>query len=184
MSDDKQQQEAPNAEKEEEHNEGKENASEQQQDMQIKISTTTSVTPSDNAIEPVVIEETITVDNFGATSKEEEDLTIKVRNAGDAFYDLVVSAVQKAKTVSVEKAKEIISKDLNPAAVAAKKDALDISTLGQSVEALARTFESIMTELRKQPYSDQVPLLTGYKKLLNEQIKVIDSRIHMTERLR
>lgn len=115
--------------------------------------------------------------------KEEEDLTIKVRNAGDAFYDLVISALEKAKTISVEKAKELVSKDLSPAAIIAKKDAQDIATVGESTENLARTFESLMTEIRKQPYSEQVNLLTGYKKLLNEQINVIDSRIRMTERL-
>jgi hypothetical protein len=81
----------------------------------------------------------------------------------------------------VEKAKEFISKDINPTAIAAKKDAQDIVVLGESVEGLARTFESIMIEIRKQPYSEQVRLLTGYKKLLKEQINVVISRIRMTE---
>jgi hypothetical protein len=40
-----------------------------------------------------------------------------------------------------------------------------------------------MTEIRKKPYSEQVRLLTGYKKLLKEQINVIDSRINMAKRL-
>ncbi len=41
-----------------------------------------------------------------------------------------------------------------------------------------------MTEIEKQAYSEQESLLTGYKKLLNEQMNVIDSRIRMTERLK
>ena len=81
-------------------------------------------------------------------------------------------------------ATEIISKDINPTAIAAKKDAQDIAVLGDSVEGLARTFESIMREIRKQPYSEQVRLLTGYKKLLKEQINVAVSRIRMTEKLK
>ena len=181
MSEEKQH--APSAEKED-HKEGKDDAS-KQEEMQVKVSTIPNKTTSqENAtIEPIVIEDTITVDKSDVTSKQEEDLTIKVRNAGDAFYDLVMSAIEKAKNISVEKAKDLVSKDLSPAAIAAKKDAQDISTVGESVESLARTFEGLMTEIRKQPYLEQVNLLTGYKKLLNEQINVIDSRIRMTERL-
>ncbi len=181
MSEDKQQ--TPIAEEKEDHKEGEDDAS-VQEDMQVKISTTTNITTSENTIEPVVIEDTITVDNFDVTTQAEEDLTIKVRKAGDAFSDLVVSAIERAKTISMEKAKELVSKDLNPAAIAAQKDAQDIATVGESVESLARTFENLMTEIRKQPYSEQVNLLTGYKKLLKEQINVIDSRIRMTERLK
>jgi hypothetical protein len=124
-----------------------------------------------------------TANNFHVMTQEDEDLTIKVRNAGDAFYYLVLSAIEKAKTISSQKVKELVTKDISPAAFAAKKDAHDISTLGESVEGLARTFESLMTEMRKQPYSEQVHLLTGYKKLLKEQINVIDSRINMVKRL-
>lgn len=182
MSEEKQQ--APIAEKkEEDQKESKDNASEQK-DIQVKVSTATNIPTSENAIEPVVIEDTITLDKFDVTSKEEEDLTIKVRHAGDAFYDLVSSAIEKAKNISVEKAKELVSSDLSPAAIASKKDAQDIAALGDSVESLARTFENLMTEIRKQHYSEQMNLLTGYKKLLNEQINVIDSRIRMTERLK
>jgi hypothetical protein len=41
-----------------------------------------------------------------------------------------------------------------------------------------------MTEIRKQPYSEQVNLLKGYKKLLKEQINVVDSRINMAKRIK
>jgi hypothetical protein len=117
------------------------------------------------------------------TQEEEEDLTIKVRNAGDALYDLILSAIEKAKILSAQKVKELTTRDISPAAIAAKKDARDIAALGESVESLARTFESLMTEMRKQPYSEQVQLLRGYKKLLKEQINVINSRINMAKRL-
>jgi hypothetical protein len=127
---------------------------------------------------------TTTTTNFHAMTDEEADLTTKVRIAGDALYDMVVLAIDKAKRKSVEKAKEFVTRDTNPAAIAAKKDAEDISALGESVEGLARTFESLMTEIRKKPYSEQVHLLTGYRKLLKEQINVVDSRINMANRLK
>ncbi len=155
------------------------------QEKEVEVSATVTRKHKENAIEPVISDDTsvTTTANFHLIIQEEEDITILVRRAADALYDLVIAAVEKAKRRSVEKTKEFISKDINPSAIAARKDAQDIAAAGDSVEGLARTFESLMTEIRKQPYSEQVRLLTGYKKLLKEQINVIDSRINMTERL-
>jgi hypothetical protein len=41
-----------------------------------------------------------------------------------------------------------------------------------------------MTQIGKQPYDEEVKLLTGYKKLLEEQINVINSRIDWSKRLK
>lgn len=190
---------APISEKEEEKREEAEvdddDASEQ--DMQIEVSKTTKAitTSQKNAIKPVVKEDnnnyyntttritTAAAADFHLMTQEEDDLMIKVRNAGDALYDLVLSAIEKAKTISAQKVKELATRDISPAAIAAKKDAHDIAALGESVESLASTFERLMTEMRKQPYPEQVHLLRGYKKLLKEQINVIDSRINMAKRL-
>ncbi len=177
--------------KQEEEEEDHEEYVASEQDRQIEASNTKTTIHQDNAIQHVVEGEntttntttTTTAKNFHLMTKEEEDLTVKVRNAGDALYYLVLSAIEKAKTISSQKVKELVTRDISPAAIAAKKDAHDISTLGESVEGLARTFESLMTEMRKQPYSEQVHLLTGYRKLLKEQINVIDSRISMVKRL-
>ncbi|MDQ3835332.1 MAG: hypothetical protein M3270_00140 [Thermoproteota archaeon] len=156
--------------------------------VRIEVSDTKVPQHEVHAIEPINKRENITTDsapaNFHLMTAEEEDLTMKLRNTGDAFYDLVTSAIERAKSISVQKAKEIAGGDLSPAALAAKEDARDIATLGESVEDLARTFENLMTELRRQPYSEQVPFLKGYKKLLEEQINVVDSRIHMAKRLK
>jgi len=188
MSEHKRQASIPEKEEDEKREEDDDDASEQ--NMQIEVSKTTEATTSqENAIKPVVEGDNnntttiTTATNFHLMTQEEEDLTIKVRNAGDALYDLVLSAIEKAKTIAAQKVKELTTRDISPAAIAAKKDALDIAALGESVESLARTFESLMTEMRKQPYSEQVQLLRGYKKLLKEQINVIDSHIHMAKRL-
>jgi hypothetical protein len=159
-----------------------------EQDKQIEVSTTQAPTHNEKAIKPVITRDhstanTTATTDFHAMTDEEADLTTKVRIAGDALYDMVMLAIDKAKRKSVEKAKEIATRDISPSAIAARKDAHDITALGDSVEGLARTFESLMTEIRKQQYSEQVRLLTGYKKLLKEQISVVDSRIHMAKRL-
>lgn len=162
-----------------------------EQDIQIEVSTAQAPRDQISAIEPTikrnnyrnpsnVSTDATANNNFSLTRDEETDITISVRNAGDVLYDSVLLSVDKTKRKSIEKAKEVATRDLNPAAIAAKKDAQDIATLGESVESIARTFESLMTEISKKTYSEQVRLLTGYKKLLKEQINVIDSRINMT----
>lgn len=50
------------------------------------------------------------------------------------------------------------------------------------VAGLATTFRDTITMIRDHPYGEQVRLLTGYKKLLEEQINVIDSRIRFVKR--
>ena len=170
------------------------NASEQ--DIQIEVSNVQAPMHQINVIELAIKRDnnsnaTTTVstgsatdNNFSLMRDEETDITTRITNTGDVLYDSVLLSIDKARRKSSEKAKEFITRDANPAAIAAKKDAEDISALGESVEGLARTFESLMTEIRKKPYSEQVRLLTGYKKLLEEQINVINSRINMGKRLK
>jgi hypothetical protein len=74
--------------------------------------------------------------------------------------------------------------DFNPSARIAAKDSADIAMLGPSIEGLARTFEDVMTGIRQESYDEQENLLTGYGKLLQEQISVIDSKIHYVKRLK
>jgi hypothetical protein len=61
---------------------------------------------------------------------------------------------------------------------------LDLTRLGPMVVKLARNFEDVMTNIRNQHHDDQVRLLRGYTKLLEEQFNVIDSRIHFVERVK
>jgi hypothetical protein len=65
-----------------------------------------------------------------------------------------------------------------------KKDARDIQNLGSNIEGIINVFEDIMTDIRKERYGEQQRLLVGYKKLLEEQINVIDARLKMAKRLK
>lgn len=116
---------------------------------------------------------------------DDEDLKIKALRAGDAVTDLVDSALDKAVDAVKTKANELVeSGTLDPGYAAAKKDSADIGRLGSLVTDLAATFEDTMTVIRDHPYDEQVKLLTGYRKLIGEQISVIDSRIHFVKRVR
>jgi hypothetical protein len=118
-------------------------------------------------------------------TREEEEITIKARRAGYAFQDLLSTILDRAKSAAKEKTEQLVkTAELGPGAISATKDAQDIATLGPMVVDLASNFEGVMTSIRQQPYDDQVKLLTGYKKLLEEHISVIDSRIHFVDRVK
>jgi hypothetical protein len=65
------------------------------------------------------------------------------------------------------------------------KDAHDIHALGTTrLEKLTADFENTMTEIENEPdYRMQEKQLTAYKKLLEEQMDVIDSRLKMVKRI-
>jgi hypothetical protein len=175
------------------HEEKRLGANASERDIRIEVSTVHApmhqITASELAIErnnnnkntTTVSTGTAINNNFSLMRDEESDITTRVRNAGDVLYDSVLLSIDKARRKSVEKTKEVATRDISPAAIAARKDAQNIATLGDSVEGIARTFENLITEIRKKSYSEQVHLLTGYKKLLKEQINVIDSRINMAK---
>ena len=130
------------------------------------------------------IERTHSGSDIHVMTKEEEELSIKARRASIALQDLITTAIDKAKAVAKEKTREIAKQtELGPSGMSAAIDAKDISHLGPMVEELARHFEGTMTEIRRHSYAEQADLLMGYKKLIEEQIKMIDARLHYIKRL-
>jgi len=119
------------------------------------------------------------------TKKEddEESLSMKAHRAEESVLDVVDAVGAKVGSFAKEKFGEI-DQSLNPNHTSAVQDSRKIEALGPMVEELARVFEDMTTMIHKVPYEEQVNLLTGYKKLIEEQIKVIDSRIGMAKRLK
>lgn len=119
------------------------------------------------------------------TKKEDanESLSTKAHQAEESVLDVVDAVGAKVGSYAKEKFGDL-EKSLNPNHMSAVEDSRKIEALGPMVEDLARVFEDTTTIIRKVPYEEQVDLLIGYKKLIEEQIKVIDSRINMSKRLK
>jgi hypothetical protein len=115
------------------------------------------------------------------TTPEEESVSAKAKEAGRSLKDLIYSLGKKTKEVTEEKARELKAQSVD---ISATSDARDIQHLGDDVERLVTVFEDTMTEIRKEPYDEQEKLLLGYKRLLEEQINVINSRLDMAKRLK
>jgi len=116
------------------------------------------------------------------TSIEEESVSAKAKEAGQSFKSLIEIVGKKAKDIIDEETKYIKSQAETD--IVAKKDAQDIQRLGTNVEGIIKVFEDIITDIRKQKYNDQEKLLIGYKKLLSEQVNVINSRLGMAKQLK
>jgi hypothetical protein len=116
------------------------------------------------------------------STEEEESVSTKAKETGQRLKELITAIGKKASVAVEEKTKEL--SEMNASDIGAAQDARDISVLGSEVEVLITAFEDTMTQISKQPYDEQVKLLTGYKKLLEEQINVINSRIDWSKRLK
>lgn len=114
---------------------------------------------------------------------DEESLSTKAHQAEESVLDVVDAVGAKVESYAKEKFGDL-EKSLNPNHMSAVEDSRKIEALGPMVEDLARVFEDTTTIIRKVPYEEQVDLLIGYKKLIEEQIKVIDSRMDMSKRLK
>jgi hypothetical protein len=140
----------------------------------------TTVTKSETTSTPSSEVETYEVRTV-APSEEEESVSAKAREAGRSLKDLVYSLGRKTKEVTEDKTRELKAKSVD---ISATSDARDIQHLGGNVENLITVFEDTMTEIRKEPYDEQEKLLTGYRKLLEEQINVVNARMDMARRLK
>ena len=117
-------------------------------------------------------------------SPEEESLSARARDVGQSLRDLVTYMGKKAKAITEQKTTDIKSQAVQTTDLDLKKDARDIQNLGSNIDNLIDVFDDIMTDIRKERYGEQQRLLVGYKKLLEEQINVIDASLKMAKRLR
>jgi hypothetical protein len=142
-------------------------------ETRITTSETTATTPDSDV-------QTYEVSSVSA-SENEESVSTKAKEAGRSLKDLVYSLGRKTKEVTEEKTRELKEKSVD---ISATADARDIQHLGGNVEKLITVFEDTMTEIRKEPYDEQEKLLVGYRKMLEEQINVVNARMDMARRLK
>jgi hypothetical protein len=129
-----------------------------------------------------------------SASAEEEDKqeegeqsvsATKAKKAGQSFKEMIKSLGKKAITKTEEKAKELKDKSATETVhTGTQKDARDIQALGIHAENVVLVFEKTISEIGREDYETQEKLLASYKKLLEEQINVIDSKQSIAKRLK
>jgi hypothetical protein len=156
-------------------------------DNTTEPTTSEPTTTTDTNEETIVISPSSTEykihDQKSSIEEEEDDESIsaKAKEAGQSFKDFIVTFGKKAMAITEEKTIKTTNESLD---IGAKKDSQAIQTLGANVEKAITVFEDTITDLRKESYDEQAQILTGYKKLIQEQINVINARLSMLKRIK
>jgi len=116
----------------------------------------------------------------------ERSVTIdKAKEAGQSFTEMIKSLGKKTITKVEETSREIKDKSIETLGTdTTQRDTEKIHALGIHVENVVLIYERIMFEIERENYETQEKLLIGYKKLLEEQINVIDSKLSLVKRLK
>ncbi|HEX2306019.1 MAG TPA: hypothetical protein VHH33_06995 [Nitrososphaeraceae archaeon] len=136
----------------------------------------TEIPTTNNNIKSVDGEKTVRKSNSSVKIEDYDLIVNSLKDATTSFKAVILSIGKKAQEIR-DKAEETFT-------VGAKKDARDIQALGSYVENVVKGFEDTMMEIKKRNYGDEEKLLKGYKKLLEEQINVINARIQLVKRLK
>lgn len=110
-----------------------------------------------------------------------ESISAKARETGQSFKGFIVTLGKKAMAITDEKTMETTNESID---IGAKRDSQSIQTLGANVEKAITVFEDTITDIRKEPYDEQANILTGYKKIIEEQINVINARLSMVKKFK
>jgi hypothetical protein len=113
--------------------------------------------------------------------EQDESISAKARETGQSFKGFIVTLGKKAMAITDEKTMETTNESTD---IGAKRDSQSIQTLGANVEKAITVFEDTITNIRKESYDKQANILTGYKKLIEEQINVIDARLSMVKKFK
>jgi hypothetical protein len=118
--------------------------------------------------------------------QEQSSVPAKAKEIGQTLKEKVKSAGMKTITKTEEKTKQVKDKSEQTAGIGSEKNAHDIQALDSiRLEKLATVFEDTLSKIdQEHNYEEQERQLKGYKKLLEEQINVIDSRLKMAKRLK
>jgi hypothetical protein len=149
-------------------------------------SDSTVVNPSEQAtaVQDYKIEEKAEETSQLTQEEKDDDDTVsaKVDKSGKALKDLVVALANKTKATAKEKTEQL-KQAANDERPLATRDASDIQKLGSLIDALTTKFEETMDDIRKYPPGEQEKLLIGYKKMLAEEMNVINADLAYAKRM-
>jgi gas vesicle protein len=118
-----------------------------------------------------------------SSEDNEESVSNKAKETGQTLKELINSIGKKSKAVAEQKSTELKEAAKDDKITA--KDAADIQMLGSYIESIINIFEDTMDRIREHPsYDEQHAMLIGFKKILEEEVNVIDARLNMAKRLK
>ena len=142
---------------------------------------TTQVAEPSPSVPPSTSDSAVTIASSQTPKEEEISVPDEAKKAGQSLKELIITAIKDAKDSAKETGKRLKEQTIN---VATTVDSRDIHSLGNNVNASVQLFEETMTEIRKEPYDEQIKLLDSYKDLLKTHINVVYARGRMASKLK
>jgi len=122
-------------------------------------------------------------ESTSSSDDNDESLSKKAKESGFALKELANSIGRKTKDFTEQKSTEL--KEAAQDERLSAKDAADIQMLGSHIENIITIFEDTMDRIREHPsFDEQHSMLIGFKKILEEEINVINARLNMAKRLK
>lgn len=118
-----------------------------------------------------------------STEPDVQSLSKRTRETGLTLKELVNSLGKKSKAFAQEASTQLkeAAKDDEINA----KDAADIQMLGSHIESIITIFEDTLDKIMAHPsYDEQHGMLVGFKKILEEEVNLIDASLNMAKRLK
>lgn len=118
-----------------------------------------------------------------SSEHNEQSLSKKARETGLTLKELVNSLGKRTKAAAQQTSTELkeAAKDDEINA----KDAADIQMLGSHIESIITIFEDTMDKITQHPsYEEQHGMLVGFKKVLEEEVNLINAGLNMAKRLK
>lgn len=109
------------------------------------------------------------------------------KNDGNNNHDIISERIKKlvsnvgkkAKSISIEKPMEDFIKTKEKE----NEKEGNIIDLNEHLENIIGVFENTLEEIRQSSFKEQERKLNGYKKLLNEQINIINARLTLIKKI-
>ena len=118
-----------------------------------------------------------------STEPDEQSFSKKARETGLTLKELVNSIGKKGKAVAQQTSTEL--KEASKDDEINSKDAADIQMLGRHIESIITIFEDTMDKIMAHPsYDEQHGMLVGFKKILEEEVNLIEANLGMAKRLK
>jgi len=154
----------------------------------VARTTTTKTTVTSKNTTPVAVPSPLAPSSTSdstviVSAQREEEISVsdEAKKAGESLKELIVTAIKEAKDSAKETGKRIKEQTIN---ITTTVDSKDIRSLGDNFNASVQLFEETLTEMRKEPYDEQIKLLDSYKELLQTHIKVVGARSRMASKLK
>jgi hypothetical protein len=151
-------------------------ATAEQLEIEKKPTTADSIMEEGKQLATAPRPETTSVSRPGGYIDTESEISKKMKSALAELKELVMAGTKVAKKKAKQAQETAAEKQ-------AEMDSESISRMGDLAMRFADSFEDVLSEIRTRTYAEQVPIYTGFLKLIDQQRALAVANRDLAERL-